>query len=290
MYYYIVNPAAGDGRINKIQSKLQDSLRKNKIEGEFVKTTGKGDAARIIKIALRVGASTVVAVGGDSTVSEIINSLGEDPKSVLGIIPIGKTNILANSLGIVDWQQAIRVLAKRRVKTIDLGKVNNTFFITSLELGFEGDFTKDRSSVSLLRRFFLKKKIIEKIISFKPFDVKLGFDENFSVETKIFNFSVVNSRISKTKELFQNDGKLTAFLVPSQSRLTLVKNISKISQANYENLSFISKFRSKKITINTYDKPKNVYADSSLVGTTPVEVTVSSKKVKVIVSRNRGFK
>jgi diacylglycerol kinase family enzyme len=162
--------------------------------------------------------------------------------------------------------------------------------VTSLELGFECEFVKDRNSSNFLKRLILKNNIAKRVFSYKPYDVKIDFDNDFSIETKLFNFSVVNSKISKGGELFQNDGKLTSFLIPYQSKLVLLNSISNIASGNYEELKGISKFRSKKIRINTFDKPQNVYADSSLVGTTPVEVMVSSKKVKVIVSRNRTFK
>ncbi|NTU69821.1 acylglycerol kinase family protein, partial [bacterium] len=113
MYFYIVNPASGGARINKIQTKLLSLLRENKIYGEFVKTTGKGDAARLVHIAIEKGATNIIAVGGDSTVSEVINEVYKTD-AVFGIIPIGKTNVLAHSLGINSWQDSIKVLAKRK--------------------------------------------------------------------------------------------------------------------------------------------------------------------------------
>jgi len=290
MYYYIVNPAAGGGRINKIQEKLKVLLREKKIDGEFVKSIGKNDSYKIAKLAVRRGFTNIVAVGGDNTVSEVVNALIDAPNSVLGIIPIGTTNTLARVLGILDWEKGVDILAQRRIKTIDLGKVNDTFFITSLEIGFETEVLKNRQNNSSLKSLLFKKEVLGKIFSFKSFEATIEFDGKFSIDSKIFNFSVFNTRFSpKGAEFFLNDGKLTSLLVPSQSMVSLLKNFSKIAAFSYEGLPSISRFRAKNIYINTGKIPQKVFADAEYIGTTPIEVSVSSKKLKVIVSKERKF-
>lgn len=290
MYYYVVNPASGGGRINKIQEKLRTLLKEKGISGEFVKTTGKGDAVKVAKMAIRQGYTTIVAVGGDSTVSEVANGLIDAKGVVLGMLPIGTTNILSGALGISDWAEGVNILAQRRVKTIDLGKVNDYFFATSLEIGFETEIMKDRYNFSALKALFYRKKILDKLFKFKPFKAKVEFDNKFSIETDIFNISVFNSRYSPNKkEIFLNDGKLTAVLVSSQPKWSFLKNISKITKSYYEELPFVSKFRAKKIVIDTGKNPQKIFADGGYLDTTPVEVSVSSKKLKVIVSKERKF-
>ncbi len=290
MYYYIVNPAAGGGRINKIQDKLKSLLKEKKIDGELVKSIGKNDAYKIAKLAVKRGFTNIVAVGGNSTVSEVVNALIDAPNSVLGIIPIGTNNTLAKVLGISDWEKGVYILAQRRIRTIDLGKVNDSFFITSLEIGFETEILKDRQNISPLKKLTFKKDVLAKIFSFKPFEATIKFDGKFSIDSKIFNFSVFNTRFLKNKEeFFLNDGKLTSLLVPHQATLSLLKNFSKIASFSYETLPFISCFRAKNIHIDTGKIPQRVFADAEYVGTTPVEVSVSSKKLKVIVSKDRKF-
>lgn len=291
MYYYIVNPAAGGGRINKIQETLKTLLKGKGIDGEFVKSTGEGDASKIAGVAVKQGFTTIIAVGGDSTVSEVINGIIDAPASkvVLGVLPIGATNILAKALGISDWTQGVDVLAQRRVRTIDLGKINDIFFATSLDIGFETEVLKDRQSSSILKPFVFKKKVLEKMLSYKPFGATIKFDSKFSIKTNIFNLSVFNTRSSKGKGDFLNDGKLTAVLVSSQPKFSLIKNFQKIAAANYEEIPFVSKFRAKRIFVDTGKVAQNVFADAGYQGVTPIEVSVSSKKLKVIVSKDRKF-
>lgn len=285
MYYYIVNPSAGNGKINKIQVKLQSLLKEKKIDGEFIKSTGKGDALKIAKMAVERGSTTIVAVGGDGTVSEVVNGIINYPDIVLGILPIGSTNILANALGIYDWIQAVNILAQRRVKTISLGKVNDNYFITSLEIGFETSILKDKKS-----SFFAKNKNIKSILSYKPFNAEIKFDGGFSINSDIFNLSVFNAKVSNDgQETFLNVGKLNILLVPLQSKFNLIKNIPQIFKKSYDKLPFISKFKARKINVNTGKTPQEVFVDAEYIGMTPVEISASSKKLKVIVSKDRKF-
>ena len=115
MYYYIINPAAGGGKINKIQDKLKERLSALGIAGEFEKSTGSNDIPKLIAIALRKGFKTIVAVGGDGTINEVINTIHGQTNIALGIIPTGNTNELANLIGIPDWQTACNIHAARKV-------------------------------------------------------------------------------------------------------------------------------------------------------------------------------
>ncbi len=173
MYYYIVNPAAGGGRINKIQSKLQSLLKQKRINGEFTKSIGKGDALKLTRLAVKQDYKTIIAVGGDSTVSEVANGIIGVPRVVLGILPIGSTNILEKSLGIDNWTQGIDVLAQRRTKTIELGKANDTFFLTSVEMGFETGMLKERKKSSFFKKILFQKKVLERILGFKSFSATI---------------------------------------------------------------------------------------------------------------------
>lgn len=135
MYYYIVNPAANHGTINSIQEKLKSNLLRLNIDGEFAKTIGEGDAAKITAAAIKKGVKTIVAVGGDATVNEVLTAVHRANNSnvAIGIIPIGKRNTLASHLQIRDWQQACGVLSARRLQKYSLMKLAEHVFIYSAE-------------------------------------------------------------------------------------------------------------------------------------------------------------
>lgn len=135
MYYYIVNPNAGDRTIDSIQDKLKDQLHRLDIDGEFHKTLEKGDAGRIALSGVKKSANTIVVIGGDKTVNEVISAVhgSSSPRTPIGIIPTGHSNRLAEILGIKDWQQAVELLATRRLHQFKLIHINGHHFIHQAE-------------------------------------------------------------------------------------------------------------------------------------------------------------
>src|SRR5947207_631612 len=127
MYYYIVNPAAGKGAASKLQDRMRGRLTELGIAGEFVKTTGQGDTTRLARLAIEKGFTTVVAVGGNGTVNEVVNGITKDNVAV-GIIPTGDSNTLARHFGITGWQQACEVLSARRLTSYGLIAAGQNYF------------------------------------------------------------------------------------------------------------------------------------------------------------------
>ena len=145
MYHYIVNPSSGDRSFDGIASKLKAKLRQLGIDGPFDKTIDVKDTAKITHAAIRSGAQTIVAVGGDKTVNEVITAVNESGKSStsIGIIPLGHRNTLAGQVGITDWQHATELLAARRLRSFRLMDVNDYSFIQSCEIQMPNDDSLD---------------------------------------------------------------------------------------------------------------------------------------------------
>lgn len=76
-------------------------------------------------------------MGGDGSVSEAVNGLMvHESKIALGIIPLGTVNNVARALGIsMNPLKAIEALQEATVKQIDVGKINERFFISSTSVG-----------------------------------------------------------------------------------------------------------------------------------------------------------
>jgi len=113
----IVNPAASNGAVRKNWPCIRDSLQAEGASFDAVLTEEPGHATRLARQALDDGFRTIVAVGGDGTVNEVINGLAEegsvDPEVVLGIIPWGTGADFARMLGIPrDYMEACRHLLR----------------------------------------------------------------------------------------------------------------------------------------------------------------------------------
>jgi diacylglycerol kinase family enzyme len=279
MYYYIINPAAGNGRINKLQEKLKGALSDLGIAGEFVKSTGPSDIPRLTEIGLKKGYNTIVAIGGDGTVNEVLNNI-PDEKIAFGIVPLGSTNILANSLGIYDWLQACQVLAARKTIKYSIGEISmkeeKKYFLNSVTLGLEADISKHfnlkENAASKIKK---KIEILKAINDFKPEKVKFKIDNNLSGDAVCYNIKIYNESLS---QLGHNFRFLIYENLSSKEKISLITSGKAKDQINEGHVSCLF---GNSITISSENYL--ILADDLVAGKSPADISVSSKKVRVIV-------
>ncbi|HYG34554.1 MAG TPA: diacylglycerol kinase family protein [Clostridia bacterium] len=91
-------------------------------------TTAAGEARRLAAEAVRQGFEVVVAAGGDGTVNEVLNGIGDEPNGFeqicLAVLPLGTVNVFARELSIPSKISLAWEAIRRGQKTlIDLPKV-----------------------------------------------------------------------------------------------------------------------------------------------------------------------
>ena len=109
-------------------------------------TQGPGDAVGIAAGA--VGFNTVLALGGDGVIHEVVNGLMRLPKSArpqLGVIPLGSGNDYARTLGMVknDVEGAFAQLVRGTVRDLEVGRVNGVHFMQTLSFGLDAAIALD---------------------------------------------------------------------------------------------------------------------------------------------------
>ncbi len=133
MYFYLFDSFLSDKKYEKILDKIQKRIVDLGIEGKIENLSILKNLDELIKSAVKKGFKTIVAVGNDQIISQVINAVANSDV-VLGIIPVGKNNKIANLLGVPEGELSCDVISNRLIEKIDLGKVNNHYFLTSLKI------------------------------------------------------------------------------------------------------------------------------------------------------------
>lgn len=114
MYYFIVNPNARSGKGKSIWRKVCRVMNEKGLVYEALFTEKKGQAAKLAREAAeraageKVGEAVIVAMGGDGTISEVMDGIWDHPEVTFAFIPIGSGNDFARSLGISsNWRRAL---------------------------------------------------------------------------------------------------------------------------------------------------------------------------------------
>ena len=93
MYDFIVNPNARSGLGGRIWKELEQLLKEQKAEHRVHFTKYQRHASRIAEEITTDGEEhTIVVLGGDGTVNEVLNGITELSKVTMGYIPMGSSN------------------------------------------------------------------------------------------------------------------------------------------------------------------------------------------------------
>jgi diacylglycerol kinase (ATP) len=94
----------------------------------LLQTSAVGDARRLAKEAVSDGFEIIVAAGGDGTVNEVLNGIGDAPdgfqRARLGVLPLGTVNVFARELAIPSkLELSWKIIQEGRETIIDLPRV-----------------------------------------------------------------------------------------------------------------------------------------------------------------------
>jgi diacylglycerol kinase (ATP) len=281
MYYYVINPAAGKGAINQLQEKLRDRLRELGIDGEFAKTTGPGDATKMAKMAIEKGYNTVVVVGGDGTVNEVVNGITKENVAV-GIIPIGTSNLVAHRLGISGWQQACEVLAARRIASFGLIGAGHKFFLSTLTLGFETALDKQVETAHDTGRIGRIGQFMQgwgQAQDYQALACKITIDDKLELEAPLFSLSITNQKFEHPT----SDNRLLITLVDKPSRRQLTGYLWNVIKKDQLDQGF-TRFGAKRVVIET-TPPTGLMIDGQVSGRTPIAIRLTNRQIRFITEK-----
>ncbi|MCG2592544.1 diacylglycerol kinase family lipid kinase [Ramlibacter sp. XY19] len=140
----VLNATAGTGCPPDWIEKLRAQFADHGVAAQVLQAKEGSDIIPTVRRLLDGGARTIVAGGGDGTVSAVASQLaGTD--AVLGVLPLGTLNHFAKDLGMpLAQEEAVAALVAGSVTTVDVGEVNGRIFINNSSLGLYPDIVRDR--------------------------------------------------------------------------------------------------------------------------------------------------
>lgn len=142
----VLNATAGTGCPPEWVEQLRTQFAAHGVEARVEQVREGSEIVPTVQRLLKEGAGTVVAGGGDGTVSAVASQLvGTD--ATLGVLPLGTLNHFAKDLGMpLAQEEAVAALAAGSVQAVDVGEVNGRTFINNSSLGLYPDIVRDREA------------------------------------------------------------------------------------------------------------------------------------------------
>ena len=236
----------------------------------------------------------VVAVGGDGTVSDVINGiLAGKSRIPVAVLPEGTSNAFAHALDLPSGKEDFcRMLKAFNTVDIDVGRLNGEYFISTVAGGMGADISyKAASDTKAI--FGRKAYFFEGLRSFPKQwfrSHRLYFDsQEFTSKTDTMMFYISNAGgIAGNKRLFKdstmNDGVLNVAAFQKMNPLQFAIAFSRFLQGKPVNHAKVKLFRTKRLRIKSLDDASiPINADGEMSGMLPIEVECVPKAVRIVI-------
>jgi diacylglycerol kinase (ATP) len=288
----ILNPSAGGVRdldeVVALLGRLPDA--------EIRLTNKPGSAARFARTALQKRRELIIAAGGDGTLNEVINGIGENlGEARVGLIPLGTGNDFARSIGVpTDLAAAMDLIRAGTTRAVDLVRVTSDelrYFVNVSAGGFSGlvdekltpEMKKTWGPLAYLRSAAAAWSEL------RAYRTTLAFDDDESLMLELYNVVVANGRyvgggtlIAPEAEI--DDGLLDVVLIPKRPAPELAMAMAQVALGTHLSSKTIVFRRAAKLTVNS--KPGMWFnVDGELVGNEPARFEIVPRALRFIAPK-----
>jgi YegS/Rv2252/BmrU family lipid kinase len=286
-YAFIVNPRAnGAGR--GFLDRFEESLRARKIDYRLIPNARPGAGAEMARAAVALGAGTVVAVGGDGTINEVLNGISGE--TAFGIIPAGTCNDAARNLGVPrDWRQALEVVVAGRTVRADVGRCGDRRFLTVAGAGLDSfaALVMNRLPAPLRRPLVYAPILAAQLLTHRPMAFRLVVD-GAVLEPEAWMIAVANTqaygggmRIAPAARM--DDGRLHVCVVVASSRLEIIRNFPSVYSGRHLDHPAVRMYQAQRSVELACPRRCPVIADGEHVGWLPATFTIEARSVSLLV-------
>ncbi len=149
----LLNPVAGRGVAAERLESHAATLAEFGIS-EIFKTKESGDESQLTLAAIDRGFTTILVVGGDGTCSRVAEAILESGSGcALAVLPCGTGNDIAKTLGVNEMpaRDIARLVAGGTTTRMDVGRVEQHYFLNSLGFGFVASVLEATQHVHFLK-------------------------------------------------------------------------------------------------------------------------------------------
>jgi len=276
----IANPQAGRGRGRDTIAYVARMLPGTGLEFDVSLTEYPGHAIQLAHLAVAEGYRTIVALGGDGTVNEIINGLcmgrGDDPRPAdivkLGVIPAGSGNDFAYAVGLPrNVNQSLDRLVAGNTRLVDLGRINDRFFAYGVGIGLDAQVNIESQKIRRLRGMLLYFIALLKVLVFRhrTYELEINIDGT-QLKQQTLLMSVANGRRTAgafllTPNAKVDDGLLSLCIIAPVSKLDMIRFLPLVFKGYHTKLSAVKTFDARRVQVRS-DSPLATHVDGEVFG------------------------
>jgi diacylglycerol kinase (ATP) len=292
----IFNPAARGNKARHFRRYLDEMSGR----AAFKATAAPGDARRLAAEAVGDGFDVIAAAGGDGTVNEVLNGIGDAKafgRTRFGVLPLGTVNVFARDIKIpLKLEYAWEVLRRGHERIMDLpqvefsqnGGVKKQLFIQLAGAGLDAraielvSWSQKKKIGPLAYVFAGLKALREK----KPqiFAREDSQSTNSTLEGELVmigNGKLYGGSFNIFPQADFNDGLLDVCIFPHTDLATLLRCVPDLLMRYKLPESMVKRFRAASFELSG-DTTAAFQLDGEEIGKLPAKFSMTGEKLRVV--------
>lgn len=255
---------------------------------------------RYMRAAIDGGARRVIIGGGDGTVSCAVDVIVRSGADVaLGVLPLGTGNDFARAIGLpLKLDEALDALAHASTQQVDVGKVNERFFINAASVGLTTQIAQSLTPrrKRLLGPLAYPVTALQQSLRQKGFVVRLRQPDESPMELGVVQLVIGNGpfhgggrRVSPEASL--EDGLLDVYAIiaakwrfSAQRAWSLLRVGARMNKGKHVDGSDVLQLRTTELMVETIPE-QQVNVDGELIEADRLHFEVMPKALTVLVPR-----
>lgn len=291
----IANPISGGRQGSQRVQALVDALAERGLSVELHWTTGPGDAARRAR-SLDAGVERLVIAGGDGTLNEVLNGLGDPGRIPVALLPIGTANLIAHDLKLPRRPDRVAdVVLEGAVRQLDVGLVGKRRFLAVVSCGFDAmvvQAIQRTRSGSLGYRGYLAP-IARALLRYRPPRLRVSLDGQRPRPAELVlvsNVRTYGGLFSIADRARPDSGTFDVCLFPSASVPRLLRYAAAGLLGGVSGLPDVVYRTARRVEIRSAGESEGgeaseapVQVDGDAAGTTPVTIELAAARFALLV-------
>lgn len=287
LHSVVVNPSSGRGRGGQLARHLPDLFRRLNLAAEFHLSRTEHHFRELVRTVARQ-AQRVVICGGDGSVNMALSSClpGECPP--LALLPCGRGNDVARSLGIPRRpDRAAALLLKGREGRVDVGLVDQRPFASIAAMGFDSLVSLAAARMKRLKGGLVYLlAAVKELARFQPPQFSVS-SEGFTFRGRAMMVSVANAPyygggMKLSPASVMNDGLLEVCVVLPTSKASFLRLLPLVFTGKHVSSPLFLTAQVRSVRVCS-DPPVPVCADGEHLSFLPATIRVAPGACRMVL-------
>jgi len=250
-HLFIINPIAGKGKTLKIIPTIEKIFKERKEKFIIEVTKYIGHATEIAEKYSNEQDYRIYSVGGDGTLNEVLNGM-VNTNSSLAVIPSGSGNDFIKNIFKYNKKIPLEYILNKTIngkeEKIDLGKVNNRYFLNIASVGFDAEVAYN--SIKFKKLPLINGAaayifgLLLTVFKYKNYNLNIEIDK-ISIKLNSLLVAVANGRyygggINVAPKANIKDGFFDICLIKKVGRLKILELFPKVINGTHETIKEVS--------------------------------------------------